>query len=178
MRRVCVFCGSSPGRGSLYTDAARDLGRALAERGLGLVYGGASVGTMGVLADAALDAGAEVVGVIPESMMEREIAHTKLTALHVVSGMHERKATMTRLCDAFLAIPGGHGTLDELFEALTWSQLGYHDRPIGLWNLEGYWTPLLRLMDHMVAEEFVRPANRARLIEGDALGPLLDAIVP
>lgn len=177
-KKLCVFCGSAPGRRPEYVDAARELGARLAAEGVGLVYGGSSLGTMGVLADAALEAGGEVIGVIPESLKEREIAHTGLSQMHVVAGMQERKAKMTELCDALLTLPGGHGTLDELFEVLTWSQLGVHDKPIGLWNVAGYWSPLLALMDHMVAEGFVRPANRARLLEGEDLPPLLQRLLP
>lgn len=177
-KRVCVFCGSSRGRSAAYAEAARVTGETLAARGLGLVYGGSSIGTMKVLADAALEGGAEVIGVLPESLRKRELAHEGLTELRVVSGMHERKAMMTALCHAFLVLPGGHGTLDELFEALTWSQLGYHEKKIGLWNVQGYWTPLLAMMDHMVDEEFVEPENRARLLSGDELGPLLDQLLP
>lgn len=118
-----------------------------------------------------------MIGVLPESLQAREIAHLDLTELHIVEGMHQRKATMTRLSDAFLVLPGGHGTLDELFEALTWSQLGYHDKPIGIWNVEGYWTPLLTMLDSMVEEELVHPVNRARLIAGDELEPLLDRLL-
>lgn len=172
-----MFCGSALGKGEVYAAAARATGQALARRGVGLVYGGASVGTMGVLANAALEGGGEVHGVLPEALRHREIAHLELTELHIVQGMHERKALMTHLSDAFLVLPGGHGTLDELFEALTWSQLGYHDKPIGLWNVEGYWTPLLTMLDHMVEEELVQPENRARLITGDELEPLLDRLL-
>ena len=173
-----MFCGSAPGTRPEYVAAAEELGRALAERSIGLVYGGASVGTMGKLADAALGAGGEVVGVIPEALVELEVAHDGLTELHIVRGMHERKAKMTELAHAFIVLPGGHGTLDELFEALTWSQLGYHERPIGLWNVVGYWTRLLQLMDHMVAEGFVQAHNRARLIHEASLEPLLRRLFP
>ncbi len=173
MARLCVFCGSSPGRRPIYLEAARALGRALAERGHGLVYGGSSIGLMGAAADAALAAGGEVIGVIPRSMVDREIAHERLTMSHVVETMHERKAKMTELSDAFVALPGGHGTLDELFEALTWSQLGIHAKPIGAWNVGGYWTPLLAALDHAVAEGFVRPHDRARLRVAEGLDDLL-----
>ncbi len=176
--KVCVFCGSSPGRGSAYVEAARALGRALAGRGVGLVYGGASVGLMKELADAALEAGGEVVGVIPEVLRERELEHRGLTALHVVDGMGARKARMVELSDAFLALPGGHGTLDELFEVLTALQIGaLRGKPVGLWNVGGYWTPLLTLMDHMEREGFTRPIDRARLIDAAELEPLLDQLL-
>jgi len=177
MSRVCVFCGSSPGARPEYAEAAALVGRTLAERGVGLVYGGASVGTMGVIADAALAAGGEVIGVIPTSLQAHEIAHPGLTELHVVDGMHARKAKMTALSDAFLTLPGGYGTLDELFEALTWSQLGIHGNPVGLWNVQGYWTPLLTLLDAMVEQGFLKSSNRERLIAGDALAPLLDQLL-
>lgn len=161
--RVCVFCGSSPGNRPEYLETATALGHALGERGVGLVYGGSSVGTMGALASATLAAGGEVVGVIPRTLVEREVAHHHLTELHVVESMHDRKAMMTQLCDAFVALPGGHGTLDELFEALTWSQLGIHDKPITLLNVAGYWDPLLAMMERAEGEGFLRPADRARL---------------
>ena len=147
MPRVCVYCGSSPGRRPIYLESAVAVGQTLAARGIGLVYGGASVGTMGAMADAALEAGGEVIGVMPRTLVDREVAHASLTELHVVEGMHERKAKMTALSDGFLAMPGGLGTLDELFEALTWAQLGIHDRPIAIWNVEGYWDPLLAMLD-------------------------------
>ncbi|HEY8428354.1 MAG TPA: TIGR00730 family Rossman fold protein [Sandaracinaceae bacterium] len=178
MARLCVFCGSSPGRRPAYLEAARALGRTLAERGHGLVFGGASIGLMGAVADAALAAGGEVIGVIPRSLVDREIAHPGLTELHVVETMHERKALMTRLSDAFLALPGGHGTFDELFEALTWSQLGIHEKPIGLWDVEGYFAPLLSMLDAAVAEGFVRPFDRARLRAGRSLDELLPRLLP
>ena len=173
MPRVCVYCGSSPGRRPVDRESAVEVGRTLAARGIGLVYGGASVGTMGAMADAALAAGGEVIGVIPRSLVDREIAHPSLTALHVVDGMHQRKAKMTELSDGFLALPGGHGTLDELFEALTWSQLGIHDRPIAVWNVEGYWTPLLTMLDHAVVEGFVGPASRSLLFAASDLDEAL-----
>ena len=164
--RVCVFCGSSPGSRPIYLEGARAVGRALAERGVGVVYG-----------DAALEAGGEVIGVIPHSMVDRELAHPGLTDLHVVEGMHERKALMTALSDAFLALPGGHGTLDELFEALTWAQLGIHAQPIGVWNLEGYWDPLFAMLDRVVEEGFLRPHHRTLLLSSHALEPLIDSLV-
>lgn len=173
MARLCVFCGSSPGRRPIYLESAVRLGRALAERGHGLVYGGSSIGLMGAMADAAIAAGGEAIGVIPRSMVDREIAHPGLSALHVVDTMHERKALMTSLADAFLAMPGGHGTFDELFEALTWSQLGIHDKPIGLWDVAGYFGPLVLALDHAAAEGFVRPRDRARLTVSGELDPLL-----
>lgn len=177
MSRLCVFCGSSPGNRPIYLEAAKRLGRTLGERRVGIVYGGSSIGLMGAMADAALEAGGEVIGVIPRSMVDREIAHTGLSASHVVETMHERKALMTSLSDAFLAMPGGHGTLDELFEALTWSQLGIHEKPIALWDVSGYWQPLIAAIDHAVQEGFVRPRDRARLSASDDLEALLPLLL-
>jgi uncharacterized protein (TIGR00730 family) len=175
--RLCVFCGSAPGRRPIYRESAALLGRALAERGHGLVYGGSSIGLMGAMADAAIAAGGEAIGVIPRSMVDREIAHPGLSALHVVTTMHERKAMMVSLSDAFLAMPGGHGTFDELFEALTWSQLGIHEKPIGAWDVGGYFGPLVHALDHAVVEGFVRPHDRARLAVSAELDPLLTALL-
>ena len=165
LRRVCVFCGSSPGRLPLYGDAARATGRALLERGLGLVYGGGNVGLMGVVADTVLEGGGEVIGVIPEALMAREVGHRELTELHVVRTMHERKAMMADRADAFLALPGGFGTFEEFCEVLTWSQLGFHPKPCGLLNAGGYYDPLLALFDRGVDEGFIRPQHRALVIE-------------
>jgi len=168
MKRICVFCGSRPGTRPDYATDARALGRALAERGYGLVYGGASVGIMREVADAVLGAKGAVIGVIPRTLVDREVAHHGLTELHVVDTMHERKATMERLSDGFIALPGGFGTLDELFEILTWAHLGIHDKPMGLVNTARFWDPLVSLVDHMVAEGFVTDAMRASLlVEGD-----------
>ncbi len=161
---ICVFCGSSSGTGSRYVDAATALGEHLARAGVRVVYGGAHVGTMGVLADAALAAGGEVVGIIPEGMVEREIAHTGLTELHVVADMHERKALMSERADAFIALPGGAGTLEELFEVWTWAQLGLHAKPIGLLDIDGFYQPLRVMTDHMVDEGFLRPSHRDTLL--------------
>ena len=160
MRRVCVFCGSSMGFDPAYAEHATALGALLAERGIGLVYGGASVGTMGAVADGALAAGGEVIGVIPEHLSSVEIAHAGLTELHVVADMHERKAKMAALSEGFLALPGGAGTLEELFEVWTWAQLGLHAKPIGLVDIAGYYGPLREFVDHMVAEGFLRAAHR------------------
>jgi uncharacterized protein (TIGR00730 family) len=159
--RVCVYCGANTGSRAAYAAAARRLGTLLGERGLGLVYGGGNVGLMGIVADAALAAGAAVVGVIPQAMVERELGHQGLTDLRVVASMHERKALMAELADAFVALPGGLGTLDELFEVWTWGQLGLHARPIGLLDVEGFFQPLVAHLDHAVAEGFVRPPHRA-----------------
>ncbi len=164
MRRVCVFSGSRPGSRPEYAAAARALGGEIARRGFGLVYGGASVGTMRDVADATLEAGGEVIGVIPHALAAREVAHHGLTELRVVDTMHTRKATMAELSSGFVALPGGFGTLDELFEIVTWAQLGIHDKPIGLVNVVGFWDPLLALLEHMVTEGFVPEDQRALLL--------------
>jgi uncharacterized protein (TIGR00730 family) len=156
VKRVLVFCGSSPGRLPEYAACASELGRVLAERELELVYGGAHVGLMGRLADSALAAGGKVIGVIPNRLVEHEIAHAGLTKLHVVETMHERKALMAELSDVVIALPGGSGTLDELFELFTWKQLGLHRKPIGLLDVADYWRPLLRFLEHAVNERFLR----------------------
>jgi hypothetical protein len=174
MKRICVFCGSSPGYDPRYLEAARDMGRLVAGRGLGLVYGGGSVGLMGAVADAALAAGGEVIGVIPEVLQIRELAHRSLTRLHVVGSMHERKALMAELSDGFVALPGGMGTLEELAEVLTWAQLGLHARPVGLLDVAGYYQPLADFLDRAVSAGFLRPAHRALLLVGHEPGTLLD----
>lgn len=176
MRAVCVFCGSLPGDDPRYAEDAGALGRELAGRGLRLVYGGARVGTMGVLADAALAAGGTVVGVIPRHMARGEVAHGGLTELHVVGSMHQRKALMAELADGFVALPGGLGTLDELAEILTWAQLGLHAKPVALLDRHGYFDHLLRFVDHAVAEGFVRARHRSLLLAGHRAGPVLDAM--
>jgi uncharacterized protein (TIGR00730 family) len=176
VRRVCVFCGASSGRAPVYADAARSLGAELAARGLGLVYGGGRVGLMGAVADAALAAGGEVIGVIPQELVDRELAHGGLTELRVVGSLHERKALMAELADAFVALPGGFGTLDELLEQLTWSQLGLHAKPIGLYDVGEYWRPLVALARHATEEGFVREADLAAIaVATDAVG-LLDRL--
>jgi uncharacterized protein (TIGR00730 family) len=162
--RICVFCGSSPGSNPAYGELAARLGRLLVAEGLGLVYGGASVGLMGRLADAALAAGGEVIGVIPQALVDMEVAHSGLTELRVVATMHERKAVMADLGDAFVALPGGIGTLDELFEVLTWAQLGLHTKPTGLLDLGGYFQPLLAFLDGAVDARFLQPAHRGMLL--------------
>jgi uncharacterized protein (TIGR00730 family) len=174
--RVCVFCGSSPGARPAYRAAAEALGQALAKRGIGLVYGGASVGLMGAVADAALAAGGEVIGVLPRALATRELCHERLTELRLVDSMHERKAQMGDLADGFLALPGGVGTLEELFEILTWAQLGLHAKPCAVLEVGGYFAPLLAFLDRAVAERFVRPEHRAMLLVGDEPEPLLDAM--
>jgi uncharacterized protein (TIGR00730 family) len=160
LRRVCVFCGSSLGRRPEYLEGARGFGELLASQGVGLVYGGAKVGVMGALADGALAAGGEAIGVIPTFMTGREVAHEGLTELHVVDSMHERKALMAELADAFVSLPGGLGTLEETFEVLSWSQLGLHRKPVGLLDVAGYFGPLEAFLDHAVAEGFVLPEHR------------------
>jgi len=162
-RSVCVFCGSSSGARPAYLAAARALGEGLARRGLTLVYGGASVGLMGSLADAALAARGEVIGIIPGALEAREIAHPGLTRLEVVGSMHERKARMAELADAFVALPGGMGTLDELAEVLTWAQLGLHRKACGLVDVDGFWQPLVSFLDHAVREGFLRAEHRRLL---------------
>lgn len=167
LRRICVFCGSNSGTRQAYADAARATGEALARRGIGLVYGGGGVGLMGIVADAALAAGGEVIGVIPEALEAREVAHRGLTELRVVRSMHERKALMADLSDAFVALPGGFGTCEEFCEVITWAQLGLHEKPCGLLNVEGYYAPLLALFDRAVEEGFVRAAQRAIVLEAE-----------
>jgi uncharacterized protein (TIGR00730 family) len=176
MRRICVFAGSSSGARAEYTAAARALGGELARRGLGLVYGGASRGLMGVVADAALEAGAEVIGVLPRGLFAREVAHTGLTELHEVGSMHERKALMSDLADGFIALPGGFGTFDELFEIVTWAQIGLHTKPIGLLDAAGYYAPLLALVAHAMAEGFIPTRSTPLLLRGDSPAALLDAL--
>lgn len=177
MARVAVFCGSRAGVHAAYVEAAQALGRTLAARGHELVYGGAHVGLMGLLADAALAAGGRVTGVIPSSMVERELAHGGIQDLRIVASMHERKALMASLADAFVALPGGMGTLDELCEILTWSQLGIHAKPIGLLDVRGYWTGFLAFLDTAEAEGFLRPADRARLRCRRDVEALIDGLV-
>ncbi|WP_072474474.1 TIGR00730 family Rossman fold protein [Amycolatopsis australiensis] len=174
MRRICVFCGSSMGFSPRYAEQAAALGKLLAQRGIGLVYGGASVGTMGAVADAALAAGGEVIGVIPEALSSVEIAHAGLSELHVVADMHERKAKMAALSDGFLALPGGAGTLEELFEVWTWAQLGLHGKPIGLVDVDGYYAPLMAFADHMVTEGFLKADYRSLLLTDPDPAALLD----
>lgn len=164
MKRVCVFCGSSPGLRASYGQAASELGRLLVHNGVGLVYGGAGVGLMGRLADAVMDAGGEALGVIPRALVEREIAHSNLTELRVVDSMHQRKALMADLSDAFVALPGGLGTLEELFEVYTWAQLGLHRKPCALLNVEGYYDGVAGFLDHAVQERFLAEDHRRLLL--------------
>lgn len=170
LQSICVFCGSSRGVNNAYETAARAFAEVAVRRGIRLVYGGASVGLMGAIADAALHAGGDVVGVIPRGLVEREIAHPGLRKLHVVDTMHERKAMMSELADAFVALPGGLGTLEELFEVWTWGMLGLHAKPYGILDVDGYYSPLIDFLDHAAAEGFIRPSQRAMLvIENDAM---------
>ena len=174
---ICVFAGSSAGVRPTYAVVADELGRLLASRGIGVVYGGAKIGLMGAVADAALDAGGRVIGVIPQALVEREVAHEHLSTLHVVSSMHERKALMSSLADAFIALPGGLGTLEELFEIATWGQLGLHRKPCGLLNVHGYFDPLLTFIERTVAERFVRREHAAMLSVASTPADLLDLFI-
>ena len=176
MRRVCVYAGSNPGNDLIYAQAARELADLLAERGIGLVYGGGRVGLMGVLADTALAAGGEVIGVMPQALVDREIAHEGLTELRVVASMHERKALMAELSDAFVAVPGGIGTLEELIEIYTWSQLGIHAKPCGVLNVDGYYDHLAAFLDHAVAAGFLKAEHRAVLSVASEPGELLERL--
>lgn len=174
MRSVCVFLGSNPGANPNYLLAARAMGKELARRGLTCVYGGSNVGLMGALAGAALEAGGKVIGVIPEALRQKELAHTGLTELHVVASMHERKAMMAELSDGFVALPGGMGTLEELCEMLTWAQLGFHKKPCGLLDVDGYYAGLASFFDHTVTEGFVHAAHRSMLLTAATPGELLE----
>ena len=176
LRRVCVFCGSKHGVRPEYTEAARSMGTALAASGIGLVYGGGCIGLMGEVADAALDAGGEVIGVIPDRWTDREIAHYGLTDLRIVSSMHERKALMYELSDGFVAMPGGLGTLEELFEITTWSQIGLHAKPTGLLDVASFYTPLVRFLDQLVTEGFVAQRHRDLLRVADKPAALLEQL--
>ena len=176
MRNICVFCGSQNGTDLRYRQAAIELGGLLAQRGHGLVYGGGHVGLMGIIADAVLEAGGSVTGVIPRPMTERELAHETVTKLYVVSSMHERKALMASLSDAFIALPGGYGTLEELFEVIAWAQLGIHRKPIGLLNVAGYFDALLSLVEHMIGEGFIKSKHRGLFVTAEQPLALLDAL--
>lgn len=167
LNRIAVYCGSSPGCDPAFAAAARELGRTLAERKIGLVYGGGKVGMMGVLADAALDAGGEVIGVIPHALVEAELAHPQASEMVTVATMHERKARFTELSDGFICLPGGIGTLDEMFEAWTWNALGYHDKPLCLLNAAGYWDRLTGFLDHATESGFMSTNRRAQLLLAD-----------
>ena len=174
--RICVFCGSNFGRLPAYAEAAALLGQTLAREGIGLVYGGASVGLMGTVADAALAAGGEVIGVLPQALKDKELAHLGLTELHVVASMHERKALMADLSDGFIALPGGVGTLEELFEIWTWGQLGFHRKPAGILNIAGYYDALAAFLDHVAGEGFMKAENRAMLLAEEDPSRLIAAM--
>jgi len=176
LKRLAVYCGSASPDDPLYMDTAREVGRTLARRGIGVVYGGGRLGLMGAVADAALMEGGEVIGVIPEALVRAELAHRGLTELHIVPDMHSRKALFTSLSDGFVTLPGGVGTMDELWEALSWAQLGYHAKPVGLLNAGGYYDQLIAFQRHMTATGFVRPAHAAMLIARNTLTDLLDAM--
>lgn len=178
MTSICIFCGSSPGARPTYRDTAVAMGTAIAERGIGLVYGGAKRGTMGVIADAVLEAGGTAVGILPGTLADRELAHPGLTELHLVDSLAERKDKMAELSDAFAILPGGCGTLDELFEVVTWAQLGLHDKPIGILNIEGYYDHLLAFLDTCVTEGFLSQAHRDLLTVATTPNALLDALRP
>ncbi|HEY1141165.1 MAG TPA: TIGR00730 family Rossman fold protein [Lysobacter sp.] len=173
MRSLCVYCGSNSGSKPIYTERAIALGTRLAKDGITLVYGGGNVGLMGVVADSVLAAGGEAVGVIPEQMVNWEVAHKGLTRLEVVSSMHERKARMFDISDGFVALPGGFGTLDEMFEMLTWRQLGIGDKPCAFFDVDGFYTPLMGMLDRMVAERFLHPDQREDLWHGDDMDAML-----
>jgi uncharacterized protein (TIGR00730 family) len=173
MKRICVFCGSRPGVRPAYRAAAEAVGSLLAERGIELVYGGGNVGLMGIVADACLAAGGRVVGVIPRALLEWEVGHEGLTRLEVVDSMHTRKARMAELADGFMALPGGLGTFEELFEILTWAQLGFHSKPVGLLNVDAYYQPLVQMMERGVAEGFMKAENRGLLLVEDNAQALL-----
>ena len=166
MKNICVYCGANLGNTPNFAEVAASVGKLLANEGIGLVYGGGAVGLMNTVARSALDAGGEVIGVIPEALMNLELARTDLTSLHVTADMHTRKAKMAELSDGFIALPGGFGTLDELFEMITWGQLGFHKKPIALLNMDGFYDPLLKMVEHMSESGFVREQHRGLFVEG------------
>ncbi len=176
IKRLAVYCGSAPGADPAFADAARELGEVMAERGIDLVYGGGKLGLMGIIADTVLERGGKVYGVIPQALVAHEVAHLGCTELFTVATMHERKAKMTELCDAFVALPGGIGTLDELFEAWTWNALGYHAQPFCLLNVNGFWDGLAGFMDHVVASGFLSDARRAQLLKADSPAAAIDLL--
>lgn len=176
MRRLCVYCGSHTGQDPAHAEAARAVGRLLLEQGLGLVYGGGKVGLMGLVADTVLEGGGEVLGVIPQELYEREVGHEGCSELHVVESMHQRKTLMASLADGFLALPGGMGTLEEITEALTWTQLGVHAKPCGLLDVGGFWRPLLEQLDRFVEQGFLKAAFRENVQVGDDPAALLAAL--
>ena len=174
IKKICVYCGSSAGKNPAFTQAAISLAQEMCARNIGLVYGGAAVGVMGAVANAVLEAGGEAIGVIPKSLAVKEVAHDNLSALHVVASMHERKAMMAELADGFIALPGGWGTLEELFEILTWAQLGFHDKPCGLLNAEGYYDSLIEFLEHSFAQQVVNELYRPMLMTAVESASLLD----
>lgn len=176
MQRICVFCGSSSGHDPVFSDAARALGKELAAAGMGLVYGGGNVGLMGVVADAVLAGGGAVIGVIPQALVDKELAHRGLTELRIVSSMHERKALMAELADAFIALPGGYGTLEEFCEIVTWAQLGLHHKPCGLLNVNGFYDAFLHQIEQAVAARFIRPQHRRLILVEQEPPALLAAL--
>jgi uncharacterized protein (TIGR00730 family) len=176
MNRLAVYCGSAMGADPAFADTARALGEEMARRGIGLVYGGGRLGLMGVVAEAVLGAGGEAYGVIPQALIDLEVAHTGLTELHIVTTMHERKAKMTELCDAFVCLPGGIGTLDELFEAWSWNALGYHAKPFCLLNVSGFWDGLTGFMDHVSESGYLSRARRSQLLVADDIGDAIDQL--
>ena len=174
MKRICVFCGSSSGARATYREAAVQTGRAIADGGLELVYGGGNIGLMGAVADAALEAGGKVIGIIPDGLLRREVGHLNLTELHIVDSMHERKAMMADLSDGFIALPGGYGTFEEFFEVVTWAQLGMHRKPCCLLNVEGYYDPMLAMIDRANEDKFLRPQHRKLVLVGKSIEDLLE----
>ncbi|MDB5713449.1 MAG: family Rossman fold protein [Sphingomonadales bacterium] len=177
MKRIAVYCGSATPADPVYVDVARAVGRGLAERGIGVVYGGGRLGLMGAVADSALEAGGEVIGVIPRALVDAEVAHRGCTELRVVENMHERKALFTDLSDGFITLPGGVGTMDELWEAISWAQLGYHEKPVGLLNVAGFYDGLIAFNEHMIATGFIRPQHSKILIIGSELDALLTRMI-
>ena len=176
MKRLAVYCGSSPGTDPAFAESARAIGVEMARRGIGLVYGGGRLGLMGIVADPVLHHGGEVHGVIPKALMDLEVAHTGCTELYTVTSMHERKAKMTELCDAFVALPGGIGTFDELFEAWTWNALGYHAKPFALLNVSGFWDGLIAFLDTATMSGFMSPARRSQLLVGTDIDDVIDRL--
>lgn len=176
MKRLCVYCGANPGAKPEYMEAARQLGQELVKRNIDLVYGGASVGIMGEIADTVLAQGGEVIGVIPQALVDKEVSHNGLTELIVVKSMHERKAVMADHSDGFIAMPGGLGTMEELFEVLTWAQLGFHSKPCSLLNVLSYYDPLIQFIDHAVEQQFIRTIHRGLLLTESEPADLLDAL--
>jgi uncharacterized protein (TIGR00730 family) len=176
MKRICIFCGANAGNRPLFAAVAKELGALIARSGRGVVYGGGNVGLMGAVADGALEQGGEVIGVIPRSLVDRELAHKGVSTLHIVGTMHERKALMADLSDAFIALPGGFGTLDEFFEILTWAQLGIHGKPVGLYNVDGYFDHLLAFLDRAVSEGLLQAQNRRMFIVEHQSGAVIDRL--